>query len=102
MLEPTELASRLGFTSAIMLNKALVLAGLQVKSGETFEPTAAAEDMWMLHHWDKDGKTGYNLKWNIDKIQPLVAAYVPVKKPEKAKTVTLEITTNPTRLTLDL
>lgn len=63
MLEPTPLAHILGI-SAKAFNKRLEAAGFQTKVEGGWEPTVYGAPYCIQHSWSKDGKSGYNLKWN--------------------------------------
>ena len=71
MLEPTELGG-LFKLSAIKMNRKLSYLGLQNYSGKKWIPTIYGTTMSMNHHWEKAGKSGYNLKWNVEKIRKLI------------------------------
>lgn len=65
MLEPTECAKRLNFTSATAFNRALEAQGLQNKIGSSWEPIGEAIKHSSKHAWVRGNKSGYNLKWRI-------------------------------------
>jgi len=67
MLEPTEIGRVLDM-SAREVNAMLGAAGLQVKTGGQWVPTEAAKGYYSKHLWlsPNSGKSGYNLKWNLD------------------------------------
>lgn len=67
MLEPTEIGGVLGL-SARQTNAMLCAAGLQVKTGGQWVPTESAKGYYSKHMWlsPTSGKSGYNLKWNLD------------------------------------
>lgn len=67
MLEPTEIGGVLGL-SARQANAMLCAAGLQVKTGGQWVPTESAKGYYSKHMWlsPTSGKSGYNLKWNLD------------------------------------
>lgn len=69
MLEPTEMASLLGFKSGKEMNKALERLGLQSRIGGRWVATDKADGMYYQHAWQNHGKSGYNLKWNISKVE---------------------------------
>lgn len=77
MLEPTELAKRLDFNSAQSLNKTLRDMGLQNKVNGEWIPTDAGAAICSRHSWqnERNGKSGYNLKWNINKVRERLRAY---------------------------
>ncbi|MFA5129273.1 MAG: antA/AntB antirepressor family protein [Patescibacteria group bacterium] len=66
-LEPTEIGEKLGI-SAIALNKKLAELGLQEKNGSSWVPTEQGKALCFVHQWTKRGKSGYNIKWNAEKI----------------------------------
>lgn len=66
-LEPTEIGERLGI-SAISLNKKLAELGFQTKEGSSWVPTEQGKPLCFVHQWTKRGKSGYNIKWNAEKI----------------------------------
>ena len=72
MLEPTELADELGISSAIMMNRKLAELGLQNKKGKKWVPTPVGKQLSIRHQWSKDGKSGYNLKWNPEKVKNII------------------------------
>lgn len=72
MLEPTAMASVLGFKSGIEMNKVLERIGLQSRIGGQWVATDMAEGMYFKHAWEKGGKSGYNYKWNVSKIEELL------------------------------
>lgn len=69
MLEPTELASVLGFKSAKSMNKMLEQLGLQSRIAGHWVATDRADGMYYKHAWQNNGKSGYNLKWNVAKVE---------------------------------
>ena len=77
MLEPKELGKLFGI-SAIKVNKILAAAGLQEKETSGWSPTEKGKPIATRHAWFKGGKSGYNLKWDVQKIKtiltPLLAA----------------------------
>ena len=72
MLEPTELAKRFGFKSAQAMNRELEDHGLQAKVNGRWVPTRRGTEYCATHAWSKDSKTGYNLKWNVEKLKSLI------------------------------
>ena len=72
MLEPTELAKHFGFKSAQAMNRELADHGLQAKVNGRWIPTRRGTEYCATHAWSKDNKTGYNLKWNVEKLQGLI------------------------------
>ena len=71
MLEPTELGKLFGL-SAREMNAVLEHVGLRVKTKGGWEPTDAGIPMCVRHHWSQGGKSGYNLKWNVDLVESAV------------------------------
>jgi len=71
-LEPTELAKELGFETGADLNNFLNQNGLQEKVGKQWNPTFEAAGMCYKHAWKTEFKTGYNLKWNVEKVRELL------------------------------
>lgn len=69
MLEPTELASALGFRSGKEINKVLERLGLQSRISGQWVATDKAEGLYYRHAWENHGKSGYNYKWNVAKIE---------------------------------
>jgi phage anti-repressor protein len=72
MLEPTELATRLGVTNAMMMNRRLKDLGLQVRTRGGWEPTSAGKSMCIRHAWKSGDKSGYNLKWNYAEVLEMI------------------------------
>lgn len=72
MLEPKELAAKLGVKSAIEVNKKLSALGLQAKTDEGWIATEKGKPFSMPHAWSKGPKSGYNLKWNLSEIKKLL------------------------------
>lgn len=75
MLEPTELAKRLGFSSGRAMNKTLEEMGLQARINGEWVPTDAAAGMFFKHSWTKGSKSGCNLKWNLLMVKAKLEAY---------------------------
>lgn len=73
MLEPTELAVRLGIPSAIVMNRRLREFGLQVKTKDGWEPTPVGKTMCTRHAWQSGAKSGYNLKWNVKAVAQVLS-----------------------------
>ncbi len=71
MLEPTELGKMLGL-SAKAMNKKLAALGLQEKTSNGWRPTKLGEPWSAKHMWKRGSKTGYNWKWNMEKIKALL------------------------------
>jgi phage regulator Rha-like protein len=74
MLEPTELARELGYSSAVSMNKALAEAGLQVRNFDKWQAIGFGAKISAVHHWSKGGKSGYNLKWSVAKVRQALEA----------------------------
>lgn len=72
MMEPTQLASELNFKSANEVNKWLSKLGLQTKVNKRWEPTDEGQEYCFIHSWNTKNKSGYNLKWNVSKLQTLL------------------------------
>lgn len=73
MLEPTELAARLGIPNGIMMNRRLKEFGLQNKVGGAWEPTPVGKTMCTRHAWQSGSKSGYNLKWNVKAVAQVLS-----------------------------
>ena len=73
MLEPTELAQRLGVKGARSMNAILRDNGLQVKVNGEWQPTARGENLCVRHAWVSGNKSGYNLKWRLSPIRKALA-----------------------------
>jgi len=71
MLEPKELGQMFGI-SAIKMNQLLEDIGLQTNVGKKWIPSEQALHLCSRHLWNKNGKSGYNYKWNYEKIKKLV------------------------------
>jgi len=71
MLKPTELGKKLDL-SAIKLNQLLQEKGFQYKNNKTWIPTQTGKQFCEKHSWKKGGKSGYNLKWNLKKIEMII------------------------------
>lgn len=75
MLEPTDLAEELrlgtGQTGAIIMNRFLGQIGWQtrLRSGLPWTLTPAGEPQASRHAWMKNGKSGYNFKWNVEAVR---------------------------------
>ena len=74
MLEPTELAKRLGLNSGAEANLALLSAGLQAKEDGQWVPTEKGQPYCMKHAWKKGSKSGYNLKWRLSAVSDVINA----------------------------
>jgi hypothetical protein len=70
-LEPTELGRRWNLSAADM-NKTLAQIGLQARVNKEWVPTDGADGMYMKHAWSVKSKSGYNLKWNVAKVESLM------------------------------
>jgi hypothetical protein len=73
MLEPTQIAERLGYPSAVALNKALEAIQWQVKHNGIWEPTDLGKPHHMRHAWINKGKSGYNIKWRLSAVRQALA-----------------------------
>jgi hypothetical protein len=73
MLEPKELAQKLGFKSAIALNKKLTEMGLQSRINGELVATDEAIGMFTKHSWKNHGKSGYNYKWKLSSIKQVLS-----------------------------
>lgn len=73
MLEPKELAERLGFNSAIALNRKLIELGLQSRIRGELVATDEADGICTKHAWKRGSKSGYNYKWKLSSIKKLLA-----------------------------
>lgn len=76
MLEPTDLAERLGLGSrGAAVNSLLERAGFQYKdSAGRWNATSVGLPYCSRHHWSKGGKSGYNYKWNVAEVRMLLDA----------------------------
>lgn len=74
MLEPTDLAVKLGLGSrGAAVNSLLERAGWQVKSDDgVWIATSVGQPNCSRHHWSKGGKSGYNYKWNVQAVNRLL------------------------------
>jgi len=68
MLEPTEIGKEFK-VSAIKMNVILEELGLQEKSNGKWTPTNKGAQICSRHQWSSCGKSGYNLKWNLEKVR---------------------------------
>ena len=73
MLEPTELAERLGVPSARAMNAILRDSGLQTKANGEWRPTEKGNPMCTRHAWSRGDKSGYNLKWRLTPVRRALA-----------------------------
>ena len=72
MLEPTDLGRRFGYSGAEM-NRVLERLGLQTRpNGKDWIPTEQGDLISFYHSWNKNGKSGYNYKWNVSEVEKLM------------------------------
>ena len=71
MMEPTQLAGGLNFKNAVEVNKWLCDLGFQVKHNKRWKPTDKGQEYCFIHSWNVKNKSGYNLKWNVNKLKSL-------------------------------
>lgn len=73
MLEPSEIARRLDIPVR-RINPLLESLGVQAKKEGVWTPAQDVMDKGMAawHQWTKAGKSGFNLKWNLNYIKTLV------------------------------
>jgi phage anti-repressor protein len=71
MLEPTALGRKYGL-SGREVNQKLMVAGLQYRDGDEWLPTKLADGLCARHAWNKQGKSGYNIKWSLEKIRDIL------------------------------
>ena len=76
MLEPTDLAERLGLGSrGAAVNSLLERAGFQYRGQDgRWHATSVGLPHCSRHHWSKGGKSGYNYKWNVAEVRALLDA----------------------------
>lgn len=72
MLEPTELGVQLNLGSGRATNLVLESLGLQRRVNHTWVPTDRGEVLSHQHAWTSGDKSGYNLKWNVNKVKELL------------------------------
>ena len=78
MLEPTDIAERLGITyrrgspDGSAVNKLLDKHGYQDKIDDNWEPTEKGAPYAARHQWTKGSKSGYNYKWRLDLVKELL------------------------------
>ena len=73
MLEPQSLETRLGIgKQGSKVNKVLMVFGYQSKINDLWTPTDKALGKYELHSFIKNGKSGYNYKWNYEFVKKLV------------------------------
>lgn len=72
-LEPSDIATRIGIDGTVQMrgrrvNAMLYEIGLQEKIAGSWEPVEQlrGKNVVIKHAWKKGGKSGYNLKWNVD------------------------------------
>lgn len=70
MLEPTDLAKKLGYKDGHMVNILLGKVSWQIRlvSGE-WEATPVGKLYSIPNPWFKDRKSGYNLKWKVEEVR---------------------------------
>ena len=70
MLEPTDLAKKLGYKDGHVVNILLAKVSWQIRlvSGE-WEATPSGKLYSIPNPWFKDRKSGYNLKWKIEEVR---------------------------------
>lgn len=71
MMEPTQLAGELNFKNAVDVNKWLCDLGFQTKHNKRWKPTDKGQEYCFIHSWNVKNKSGYNLKWNLNKLKSL-------------------------------
>ncbi len=71
MLEPTEFGERFDL-KASAFNKVLADIGLQARIGGVWVATDKGKPLCSRHAWVKGSKSGYNYKWSVAKVSPLV------------------------------
>lgn len=76
MLEPTDLAVKLGLGSrGAAVNSLLQRAGWQYRNDDgIWTATGVGQEYCSRHHWSKGGKSGYNYKWNVAGVRRLLEA----------------------------
>lgn len=74
MLEPTELGIQLNLGSGRATNLVLESLGLQRRVNGGWVPTDRGEVLSHQHAWTSGDKSGYNLKWNVNKVKELLEA----------------------------
>ena len=78
MLEPTDIAERLGITfrrgspDGSAVNRLLDKHGYQDKIDDNWEPTEKGAPYAARHQWTKGSKSGYNYKWRLDLVKELL------------------------------
>lgn len=81
MLEPTELGIQLNLGSGRATNLVLESLGLQRRVNGGWVPTDRGEVLSHQHAWTSGDKSGYNLKWNVNKVKELLEALYNNKAP---------------------
>ena len=71
MLEPTELGKLFNLSGSKM-NKTLESLGLQARINNGWVVTDVGSSHAQKHSWVKNGKSGYNYKWNVSVIKDLI------------------------------
>jgi len=71
MLEPTELGREFG-VGAVKMNNLLDDLGFQKKEDKQWVPTQEGAQFCVRHLWSRAGKSGYNYKWNLNKVKELL------------------------------
>lgn len=51
------------------MNTILAIWDWQVRRGTAWEPTVLGAPHCAQHAWVKHGKSGYNLKWNVEAVR---------------------------------
>jgi hypothetical protein len=71
MLEPTDLANKLQLRDGAWVNRFLAHIGWQQKGSgqDTWQPTQAGQKYASRHAWMRNGKSGYNWKWNVHAVR---------------------------------
>lgn len=77
MLEPTDLARYLHYPSGAAMNKALEGLGWQCKRSGQWETTQTGNPHSTRHAWINQGKSGYNIKWNLQAVRAAFAVLAP-------------------------
>ena len=56
------------------MNQYLETLGFQKKEGKQWVPTQEGAEFCSRHLWSRAGKSGYNYKWNLNKVKELLKA----------------------------
>lgn len=74
MLEPNDLAQRLGLSSGQVVNQLIALAGWQVRQNGVWEATTRGAPYCAQHAWTTDhgAKSGINYKWRLTAVKRLL------------------------------